>query len=108
PMVSLRDKIDSNINVVFTKTETADQYIKRLIEQKCNPKNTVVVSDDKEIRFFVRSCSGLVMTVEEFIQRRERLRLSSKEASPGSTLKPELTYTQVQKINQELRKIWLK
>ena len=71
-----------------------------MIERQPDPKNTVVVSDDKEIAVFVKSCGVRSMSVEEFI-------------GPGKPpikedLKPELNYSQIAEINEELRRIWLK
>ena len=107
PNVSGRDKINSGVNVVFTKKETADDYIKRLIGSEANPKNTVVVTDDKEIKFFVKSVGGLSMDVEEFIDRKEKLSQARRKDAEAMALKPELNYSQIHKINQELKKIWL-
>lgn len=108
PNVSGQDKIISGVNVVFTKKETADDYIKRLIESETNPKNTVVVSDDKEIKFFVKSVGGLSMGVEEFINHKEKLNQARRKDAEALALKPELNYSQIYKINQELKKVWLK
>lgn len=97
-------KVDeTDINIVFSRRETADERIKKMVEASGNPKNMVVVSDDKEIRFFVTSVGAKAMGVEEFINSKQR---PFKENEVF--LKPELTYTQMHKINQELRKIWLK
>jgi predicted RNA-binding protein with PIN domain len=108
PNVSGRDKINTEVNVVFTKNETADEHIKRLIESEDNPKNTVVVSDDKEIKFFVKSVGGVSMGVEEFINHKEKLNQARSKDAEALALKPELNYSQIHKINQELKKIWLK
>jgi predicted RNA-binding protein with PIN domain len=90
---------DPQINLIFTAKDTADERIKKILESASNPKNIVVVSDDKEIRFFVKSSGGRVMGVDEFI---------CLSPSPKTAQKAELTYSQMEKINQELRKIWLK
>ena len=94
------EKVD--MGIIFSRKESADEEIKKMVEESDNPKNTVVVSDDKEIRFFVKSMGAKAMGVEEFIK--------GKEKSPRNniSLKPELTYTQMHKINQELKSIWLK
>lgn len=100
---SLADKRDkTDIHIIFSKRETADECIKKMAEESGNAKNTVVVSDDKEIRFFVRSIGAKAMGVEEFIGGKE------KSSRNNVLLKPELTYAQMHKINQELKKIWLK
>src|SRR3989338_5877343 len=63
----ISDKTD--IGIIFSRRETADERIKRIVENIGNPKNIVVVSDDKEIKFFAQSCGARVLSVEEFINR---------------------------------------
>ena len=92
---------DTKIDVVFSRKESADERIKRIVAESGNVKNIVVVSDDKEIKFFARSSGAFVQGVEEFFN------LKQKEKKEDS-FKPELTYSQMHKINSELRRIWLK
>ena len=92
-----------NIEIIFSRKETADQTIKRLLEKAANAKNIIVVSDDKEIRIFTRLIGARALGVRDFIRRKDKLIVAQT-----ADLKPELTYTQMHKINQELRKIWLK
>lgn len=91
-----------DIEIIFSRQETADQAIKRILEKAANVKNIVVVSDDKEIRIFTRLIGARSLGVKDFIRRKDKLILAQTRE-----LKPELTYTQMHKINQELRKIWL-
>lgn len=96
-------KHDTEIEVIFARKDSADERIKRMVEESGSPRNTIVVSDDKEIRFFVRSLGAIALGVEEFIIRKEKLK-RQQEDSP----KPQLSYSAMQKINQELRQRWLK
>jgi hypothetical protein len=89
--------------VIFSRGEVADDRIKKILQDLPNPKNAVVVSDDKEIRFFAKSLRANVIGVKEFIGLKAKVPQDKRDA-----LKPELTYSQMHKINQELRKIWLK
>jgi predicted RNA-binding protein with PIN domain len=91
-----------HIEIIFSRKETADQTIKRLLEKAADVKNIIVVSDDKEIRIFTRLIGARSLSVKDFICRKDKLILAQTRE-----LKPELTYTQMHKINQELRKIWL-
>ena len=93
---------DSRINVIFSEDSSADDQIKRIIERSQDKKNTVVVSDDKEIVVFVKCCGVKTMSVEEFIGRSPNDKRREKE-----DIKPELYFSQVAKINEELKKIWL-
>jgi predicted RNA-binding protein with PIN domain len=87
--------------IIFSKNESADERIMKLAEEAAN-LNTVIVSDDKQIRLFVSPIGCAVLGVEEFIDYR------LKEKGNTVPQEPELNYSQKEKINQELRKIWLK
>jgi len=89
--------------IIFSGEETADERIKRLVERSLQPRNIAVVSDDKEIRFFVQAKGAKALGVEEFINPR-RTAVNRKE----EIAKPELTGEQVSLINQELKDLWLK
>jgi len=95
----------AGIDVIFSRHQTADERINKIAEQAKQPLNTVVVSDDRQIRLFAKSLRCRVMAVEEFI-------LPKKNRAPGregeGLIKPELNYTQIHKINEELGRIWLK
>jgi len=94
---------EDNISVVFSRSQSADEKIKKIVESFGNPKNIVVVSDDNEIRFFVRSAGAKAMGVEEFINRADNS--ASKKVMPPEA---ELTFSQMEEINRELREKWLK
>ena len=93
----------SNIRIIFASQESADEKIKNLVESSKNPKNIIVVSDDKGIKFFIKSCGAVSLSPQEFINKTEvKLRKAQRP------LAPELSYSQAEKINRELKKIWLK
>lgn len=97
-------KLDKEeINVIFSKEETADNRIKKMLETQGNPKNTVVVSDDKEIRFFVKAVGARSIGVEEFIHPQVKPQRKKEDL-----IKPELNYSQIDQINKELKTRWLK
>jgi predicted RNA-binding protein with PIN domain len=93
---------DETIEIIFTRDETADDWIKRKIKNLKDKKELIVVTDDKEIALFVRACSVSHMGVKEFFKK-----LLPKEFNHDELIKPELSYTEVVKINEELRKVWL-
>jgi hypothetical protein len=74
-----------------------------MVELFANAKNIVVVSDDKEIKLFVKSYGAKSMSVEEF------LGVEEKGLKGGRDLEAEegITYSQMHKINEELRRLWL-
>ncbi len=94
---------DSGIEVIFSGERTADEKIKEIVQSRGNPKNIVVVSDDREIKDFAKICSAKAVGIEEFIYHKKK-RIKVEDES----LKPELTYSAMHKINQELKQIWLK
>ena len=94
---------DSAVNVVFSRSETADERIKKIAEKSANPKNTIMVSDDKELRLCIRSLKGKVLGVEEFICSKER-----PEEDKDNEIKVALSFTQRDRINLELKKLWLR
>ncbi len=98
---------DTNIKVIYSRGDSADTRIKTILENSSNIKNTLVISDDKEIKFFAKSLGARIKTVEEFINPNKGL-ANRKSQSKDEFFDYELTYTQRHKINEELRKIWLK
>lgn len=102
PPATLKGEPPDNIEIMFSRKETADQTIRRLLEKAATAKSILVVSDDKEIKIFTRLIGARSLAVKDFLGRK------NKTAFPqDSSLKPELSYSQIDKINQELRKIWL-
>jgi predicted RNA-binding protein with PIN domain len=105
-------KEETDIDVVFSRKETADDRIKRIVETQGNPRNVVVVSDDKEIRVFIKAAGARSMGVEEFIQPVSQhgndINRKKKLQEERALIKTELSYSQMDKINQELKAIWLK
>lgn len=93
--------LPENFNLVFSAEETADERIKKMLQKTDGPKNVVVVSDDREIRFFTKSAGCHALAVEEFLEKAQARPLKEPD-------KPELSYTQAHRINEELKKIWLK
>jgi predicted RNA-binding protein with PIN domain len=107
------EKTDTaGINVIFSRQDSADERIKRMVENSGDFKNIVVVSDDKEIRFFVKSVGAKAKGVEEFVNpanlAQARIKRKGRLKDEGDIVGLELTFSQRHKINEELRKIWLK
>ena len=86
--------------VIFSRNESADQRIKRIVEDSLNPKNIVVVTDDKEIVYFCKSLKAKVMPVADFLISET----AAKNAKPDSSGQ-DLSYQQVAEINNELKKL---
>ncbi len=93
---------DEDIEVLFSRKESADERIKKIVSESGNAKNIVVVSEDKEIKFFTRACGARVFSAEEFFKYEKKNKVEKQDS-----FKPELTFTQMHEINKELRRIWL-
>ncbi|KPK96978.1 MAG: hypothetical protein AMJ95_11615 [Omnitrophica WOR_2 bacterium SM23_72] len=101
------------MDVVFSRKETADERIKRMVEAAKQPKNLVVISDDKDIAFFARQAGAKPMSAEEFLCRAHparRLQAAQEKKSRRQKEEPDpkISYSLMHKINQELSQIWLK
>ena len=90
--------------VIFSCEDSADDKIKRIIEIEAAPKCLVVVSDDRQIRDFARLCGVVSLGIEEFLSP-PRKKATGREKD---LTKADLSYSQAHKINEELRKLWLK
>ena len=89
--------------MIFSFDISADEKIIKLIEKSTRRKDTIVVTDDRELRFLVRSLGVNVIGVEDFIRPKEKDGKRKKEEA-----ETELTFTQKHDIDEELKKIWLK
>jgi len=96
--------LDYACEVIFTKDESADEKIKHLVSISKNPKNIVVVSEDKEIKFFIRALGARSLPIKEFLFASKK----NKKHLLDDSFKAHLPATQAAAITAELRKIWLK
>ncbi|MFH1888504.1 MAG: NYN domain-containing protein [Candidatus Omnitrophota bacterium] len=91
------------IEAIFSGDETADLIIRRMVESSKRPGDIAVVSDDREIQFFIKSAGASPVGVEEFINPEAKTQRKKEEL-----IKTELNYSQISRINQELKTLWLK
>lgn len=85
--------------VFFSQGKTADDVIKGILEKTKNKSETVVVSDDREIRDFTKRLRAKSCRVAEFIKTAPK---AKKEEDK------EISYSLQNEITEEMRKIWLK
>lgn len=96
--------VSESVKVIFTSDETADEKIKRMVQSSAQ-KQAVVVSDDRDLRYYVRALGASVMTVKEFVKRLRPGGRSEKPAvPPGKQISKTLEY----EITSELEKLWLR
>lgn len=88
-----------NIEVIFTSYQTADDKIKQIVKNLKDPKNFVVVTNDKEIRYYVRYYGVKVLSVEEFI----KIKSTKVKQKHFSEEKSQISSEDIQKINNEIK-----
>jgi len=95
----------AGLSCLFSGAKEADKLIREIIEESSSPKNIVVVSDDKEVQLISRFLHAQISNVRDFIcgRRDDRLGINKKLAAVDF----KLSYSKMQKINEELKKKWL-
>lgn len=107
----VKEQYSSGIALVYTSGETADDWIKRFVEDSSTPKNIVVVTDDREIRHFVRSLGATIMGTREFLEGRGSRRRQAdlaRKLKRVQTDKKEISSVLEDKITREMSRVWLK
>ena len=98
-----------DVQVVFSQGQNADACIKSMVECSKNPQVLVVVSDDKDIRLYVRALGARISSVREFaagLFRRTPKTPRARSKTDGDGGK-HISLTQAHQINTELEKIWI-
>jgi len=57
------------VKVIYSKTVTADEMIKKEIEKSKNPRNLVVITSDSNLSDFARKCSCTIISSEDFVRQ---------------------------------------
>ncbi len=87
----------SSENVVFTKGEKADDYIKRMVKNSKERGRVIVVTNDKSIIGYVRYLGAKTISPKQFIDM---------PPSSGRRVSKMLTERDRHMINAELKKLW--
>lgn len=91
--------------VVFTKGESADDYITSFVDKARNSRTVRIVTDDRQLALDCRSRGAEVVSVRDFIEvPRKKMRARQKKTEGFF----ELPYAERIKINEELGRLWLK
>ena len=90
---------------VFSRMVEADEIIKRIVEESGQPRNIIVVSDDKGVQSAVRFLNARISSVEEFICGKKSARNLDSLCQEKEESK--ISYSKMQVINAELKKKWL-
>lgn len=95
---------DTGITVIFSRKISADEKIHKLVEESGNRKRIVVVSNDREVQSVAKMLGAGVSGIEAFVKEDNKAEIAKRDLESD----PKLTFTQMQKVNDELRKLWLK
>ena len=90
----------ASVKIIFSSGESADDYIKRAVSRSPQKKNTVVVTDDRDIQLYVRAQGARVKSVDEFLGRTAK---KSAATEDSKYISKTLEY----KITSEFEQIWL-
>ena len=100
----------ATVEVLFSQNDSADDMMRTLVKRARHKKATVVVTDDKELRFSIRALGGAVMSVADFLARGgmepstpKRPKVGQADEGEEKAIPASVEY----RINDELRKIWL-
>ena len=102
-------KMDSTVQVIFTRGKSADEKIKEMVENASDPGRIVVVSEDKGITYYCRSFGAKIKSVEGFLNKRvSAYKRKKKQFYYDGIIRPSLSSEQARLITEELKEIWLK
>lgn len=95
--------------IIFTSGETADDYIKRFVEEAVQPHELVVVTNDGELGCYVRKVGARLMGVDDFLTKG---RADKKDGPVSGKMKKvqvekNITNMMERNINAEFEDIWI-
>lgn len=96
---------EQGLSCLFSQAVEADELIKRIVEKSAQPKNIIVVSDDKQVQLMSRLLHARICSVEGFINGKKNNKFVAAKKSDADDFK--LTYSKMQKIDAEMKKRWL-
>ena len=90
----------SFLNVFFSKNESADDMIVRIVKKERNQSETIVVTDDREVKEKVKLLGCSTLSVFEFFNELTRVKNHQEKE------KPDLNSKEGKNITEEMKKIW--
>jgi predicted RNA-binding protein with PIN domain len=105
----------SDVRVIFSKGESADDAIKRIVQESSSPRDIVLVTEDRALGYFCRSFGAEIWSVGQLMSQArksgEKLRsgVARRPRKPGESAENKVIGKVFEdKVNRELTKIWLK
>ena len=99
-------QVIGGIRMIFADRSYADEQILRLLEEAPNPKEMVVVTDDRELSCRARHRNARVIAVKEFIK--PKTGSSRNRDKEDKFLAKTIEGVVASRITDELRRVWLK
>ncbi len=99
-VVSYQKKSYSPINVIFTKNESADDLIIRMVKAEKNSGEIIVVTDDREVREKTQLLGCSILSVLQFFKD------LTKKKETEEKEKPEPDSKEGENITEEMKKEW--
>ncbi len=99
--------LSGNIQIVYSKSYSADDYILHLLKTN-RYKYVMVVSDDRELRARAKMLGAKVVASSDFLKIGLKRKTSTIKRNAGKTEKPSLLSVEAFRIKRELEKVWLK
>lgn len=91
--------VRSHVKVIYSKGESADDKIKKIVKTSSQVKSIVVVTDDRDIQYSVRASGAKVMSVGVFLKQKN---------TKISVKKQKIDRHTADEITAELEDLWLK
>lgn len=91
-------------NMIFSCDASADDKIRKIVEQAKNKKEMMIVSDDRDLCTSIKHLGAKIISIEDFVGEKQ----SVKNQKEKLLKKQDLNYSQIDAINKEMRDIWLK
>lgn len=87
------------VKVIYSKGESADDKIKKIVKASSRVKSIVVVTDDRDIQYAVRASGASVVSVGAFLK---------KKSLSGGAKSEKIDRHTASEITAEFEDIWLK
>ena len=97
---------EEGVLFIYSRNISADEKIKMLIEESANRKQITVVSNDRQVQFMTGVLGAKFISIERFTEAINRN--ASKERGFEEDQKKNISFVQMQQINEELKARWLK
>ena len=103
-------KENYSFEIIYSLGTSADEEIKKLVLRSDNVKNTIVVTNDRDLSRSVRSSGAKIMSTVVFLNKKNPPRQKNELLKNKREFleKAELNIVEREKITEELRQLWLK